>query len=56
MTEKDAINKCYRVWFRDGSAVLIDAPKPEAALHEAEQGVKDGRFHGKVARIESLSD
>ena len=28
--------KCYRVWFWDGSAVLVDAESPHLAIKEAE--------------------
>ena len=45
--------KCYRVWFKDGSAVLVDA--------EDDRGVREeirrlGLPEALMARIECLSE
>lgn len=29
--------KCYRVWFKDGSAMLVDAESSSLAIKEAER-------------------
>ena len=44
--------KCYRVWFRDGSAMIVDAESPSLALKEAELlAAKQGFRRGSMSRI-----
>lgn len=51
----DAPLKCYRVWFRDGSAVLVDAESPGQAREGALLIARgNGDPSPSVARIECL--
>lgn len=36
MTTKQ-VNKSYLVWFKDGSAMIVDAPNGRKAIEEAER-------------------
>ncbi len=45
----------YRVWFTDGSGVLIDAINKGDARHIVQQGIKTGKYQGKIARVEQLN-
>ena len=47
--------KCYRVWFRDGSACLVDALGETQARCIVEAGIKEGKYCGSVDYIECLS-
>jgi hypothetical protein len=42
---------CYRVWFKDGSAVLIDAKDELDA-----RVLADNQYSGSVKRVENLSN
>lgn len=46
--------QCYRVWFRDGSAVLIDAETLMEARRIARAKVKAGEWAGAIERVECL--
>jgi hypothetical protein len=48
--------KCYRCWFSNGSAVLIDAHSPEDAKQIAEEEAAEcGKPGLSVDRVECLS-
>ena len=43
--------KCFRVWFRDGSAMLVDAESEEEAVEKAENLADP---HARATRTEDL--
>ena len=45
----------YRVWFTDGSAVVIDATDKTHCQRIIKEGVRTGKYHGKIASIETLN-
>ena len=45
----------YRVWFKDGSAVVIDARDEETAKQIIERGIEDGSYYGVLASLEQLN-
>ena len=48
-------NKCYRVWFDDCSACLVDALGEIQARCIVETGIANGKYTGHIKSIECLS-
>lgn len=48
-------NKCYRVWFDDCSACLVDALGETQARCIIEAGIASGQYTGHIKSIECLS-
>jgi hypothetical protein len=45
----------FRVWFTDGSGVLIDAISEAHCRRIVQQGIKTGQYYGKIAKVEKLN-
>jgi len=52
--ENTGMPKCYRVWFKDGSAVLLDAFSARDAIALTEKRIAKGELYGKVKHAECL--
>ena len=48
--------KCYRIWFDDDTATLLDGESEQNIRQQIEQGIKEGKYHGKIDNIECLDD
>ncbi len=48
--------KCYRVWFEDDTAVLLDGESEQAVRLAIEQGIEDGKYYGNIKNVECLTD
>jgi len=48
-------NKCYRVWFDDASACLVDALGETQVRCIIEAGIATGKYTGQIKSIECLS-
>jgi hypothetical protein len=46
--------KCYRVWFTNGSATLIDAWSEDGARKIVNALIYAGKYSGSIAKIECL--
>lgn len=46
--------KCYRVWFKDGTARLIDAPSLDKAIDEAVQQAKQENRIGYSVMVKAV--
>jgi len=54
MTLMAKLNKCYRVWYSDDTAILVDAPTKDAARKEGERLCSPNT--ARVTKIECLTD
>ena len=44
----------FRVWFRDGSMVMLDAESKDDARRIVTEGIESGQYAGSIKRIEQL--
>ena len=49
------VTGCYRVWFRDGTALLVDAVSSDNASAQAEQLARTHGNDSGVSKIERLN-
>ncbi len=51
-----SVNKCYRVWFEDGTALLVDAEDDHKARVEALRlSLEQGNQGNRVTKVECLT-
>jgi hypothetical protein len=53
--QSSPLPKAFRVWFTDGSALLIDAETELAARALAQRLAKDNGYNSNIKRVECLS-
>ncbi len=46
---------CFRVWFSNGMATLVDATSEEAARALVEERILKGQYVNKIAKVENLT-
>ena len=47
---------CYRVWFEDGTARLVDAESPDDARRLAVERARDDGFRGTGQQVREVED